>query len=218
MKCILFLILICTTTQPRSFFNMFHPASARILILEASGDAMHPGRIIDGNFESSVSFTIAQKLKEALAQISPGTKVIINRTPGQAVALLQNAQLANKLSADLYISINCYAHTHAHPAISVYQFFNGDTSILKKDSIGFYYSDQAHALNASQTTAWANTLKKLLAQSPELELQGAYKLPFKPLMGIMASAIGIEIGLQSVNDIALIVTPLAQALQKILEE
>ena len=50
-----------------------------------------------------------------------------------------------------------------------------------------------------KTNSWAAEIKKNNRRTSQIEVQGVYKLPFKPLMGIEASAIGIEIGLSSAN-------------------
>lgn len=216
LKLFLFILLIHSATFARWPFNLFEAKKPFMLILEASGDAATPGRTIFNNFENAVCFTIAQHIKQILDQFDGRAKICINRTPTELLAPLQNAQFANKLQADLYISIHCYQQTRAEPTISIYQYSYHEPLIIKKGSLGFYSYDQIYALNEHQTDGWAHEIKKSLAQQNHVGIQGVYKIPFKPLMGIEASAIGIEIGLNTDTNLTRIAYIISEALNPLM--
>lgn len=165
-------------------------------MIEAAGDNTHPGRIIDDSFESSITFEIAHALKNKLLEECPTAKIIINRTLGETVAPLQNANFANKLDVDLYLSIHAFAETETKPRIFIYQFSYSD-SFIAKDSMSFYPFDKIYLIHEPQTSKGANQMHQTLANNQSVQTKKIPKLPFKPLIGIKAPAIGLELGLKN---------------------
>lgn len=215
MKKLFFLsCFIPVIIQARWPFDIFEPQRPFVLILEATGDAVTPGRTIFNNFENSVSYTLARQIKEQLDALYFRTKIMLNRTPTEILAPFQNAQFANKLNADLYLSIHCYQQNHGQPTITLYQYSYREPSVVKKDSLGFYAYDQIYLCNESQTNNWAQELKKLLTEQNLIDARGPYKLPFKPLMGINASALSIEIGVTADTNLEHIMQILSHAIQQ----
>ncbi|CAN5192380.1 hypothetical protein BH09DEP1_BH09DEP1_0770 [soil metagenome] len=213
-KIILFIFILgVQQAQARWPFDLFEHKKPFTLILEASGDALHAGRTIGNHFENSISFTICHQIKEIIDAQHLRMRLFINRTPTEVIMPLQNAQFSNKLNTDLYLSINCYQHTQSKPRITLYHYSYNDSFVLKKGCLGFYTADQVYLLNEPQTNSWASELKKILYEQDQIEIQGTYKLPFKPLAGIEASAIGIEIGISSDHELPLIITSVSQALE-----
>lgn len=168
-------------------------------MIEASGDSAHPGRSIDDNFESSITYEIAQSLKAALLEQCPHLKVLINRSPHETIAALQNANFANKLNVDFYVSIHAFTEAETKPRIYVYQFSYRDNFISKDadQRLSFYPFDKIYLINTTQTTTWAQQIKQLLERDQRWSTHGPFAIPFKPLIGIKAPAIGIEIGLKN---------------------
>ena len=165
-------------------------------MIEAAGDTTHPGRVIDDSFESSITFDIAHALKNKILEECPTAKIIINRTLGETVAPLQNANFANKLDVDLYLSIHAFAETEPKPRIFIYQFSYLD-SFIAKDGLSFYPFDKIYLVHEPQTTQWVQLIQKSLSQNQSAQTKKIAKLPFKPLIGIKASAIGLELGLKN---------------------
>lgn len=198
-------------------FNIFQNKKPFTVVIEASGDAFSSGRTICNNFENALNFTIAQNSKEMINAHLVNTQLFINRTPSEIIAPLQNAQFANKLNADLYISIHCYQHAQNRPHITLYQYSYKEPVILKKGNLGFYRFDQIYLLNEPQTTIWAQEFKKILSEQNHIDILGVYKLPFKPLMGIEASAIALEVGMSSEQELPLIITILSNALEQFIK-
>ena len=194
MKKIL-LLLLMPCMNHAWFFTM--PAEKPfVILLEASGDTIHPGRSIDDSFESSITFEIAQTIKQRLLAQYPHVKVMLNRTSTETIAPLQNANFSNKIDADCYISIHAFAETEIKPRIFIYQFSYHDDFIAKDNGLSFYPFDKIYLINQNKTNAWAQQLKQTFEKNSTVHVNGIYAFPFKPLIGIKAPAIGIEIGLK----------------------
>ena len=71
-------------------------------------------------------------------------------------------------------------------------------------------------VNQQQTNAWAQKIAQSLKSHNEFTILGSYKIPFKPLIGIKASGLGLEIGLKNKNDWQQYIEPLAESLTPII--
>lgn len=219
MKKSFILLTILTTLSLRAewFDRFFHKAPSFTVFIDAGGDATQGGRIIDNNYESSINFTIAQSLKNALMEAHSGVKIILNRTPTETICPLQNAQFANKLGIDLYIHI-CSTQSPQTSSITLYQFSSNQKTVLKKGSLGFFSYDQIYLMHEHQTTEWAHSIKKNLIDQHHSTISGVYKMPFKPLMGINAPAIAIEVGIHRLDELNTLIEQLARALSSFLSK
>lgn len=215
MKKIFFLFVSFFSCSHAWFFN-FALKKSFVLMLEAGGDCTQMGRGINDNFESAITLEWAGALKRKLEQNRPTTKIVINRTIGQKVEPLQNAQVANILDVNLYISLHAYHQNNAAPTMFIYQFSYQDPYICKSCDLSFCSIDTAYLANKSQTTAWANVIKQTLCAAG-IPVHGVYQLPFKPLLGIKVPSIGIEIGLQKSTQWQENIDGLAQAIIKIID-
>ena len=56
-----------------------------------------------------------EKIKEIIEERAPHIKVIITRMPGDNVYDLQNASLANRIHADLFMNLNFYYTQETKP-------------------------------------------------------------------------------------------------------
>lgn len=186
-----------------------------VILIEASGDSAHPGRTIDDSFESAITFEIAQALKQALIKQDQNIKVLINRSAHEVVAPLQNANFANKLTVDLYLSIHAFYETEIKPRLFIYQFSYKDPIIQKKESLSFYPIDKVYLSNQKQTDICASHIKKSLEHYTLWQTQGIFSMPFKPLLGINAPAIGIELGLKNRSEWTNYIEAIASALSQI---
>lgn len=217
-KIFILLVMLYTLCLHAEWFDrFFQRANSFTVFVDAAGDATQGGRIIDNNYESSINFTIAQSLKNALATSHPHLKIVLNRTPLETIAPLQNAQFANKLGVDLYIHI-CSVQSPQTSSITLYQFSSDQKTILKKGSLGFFPYDQIYLMHEHQTTEWAHSIKKNLIDQHHSTISGVYKMPFKPLVGINAPALAIEVGIQSLDDLDPLIEQLARALSSFLSK
>jgi len=88
-----------------------------IIMLDPAGDAQYAGRRIDDSFERGLTLRCAEQLKQRLEQLFPQIHVVLTRLPGETVQPLQNANFANRLSVDLYLSIHFYHETATKPEL-----------------------------------------------------------------------------------------------------
>ena len=190
------------------------------IMLDPAGDARETGRIIEDSLERAITIEFAQKLQEEIESYLPNSKVIITRSPGELVRPLQNANFANRLPVDLYLSINCVHAPKNKPTLYVYQFSLGDTFVTKSYNLAMTPYDKAHQHNAAQTTEYGKKIVNTLSEKDYVRLfktEGAYQLPFAPLIGIQAPALGLEISVPSKTEWKQFVQPLAFSIATALE-
>lgn len=205
---------VCATNSSTQSEKQF------VIMLDPAGDESHTGRVIENTFERGLTLQCAQALQEELEKRMPDCTVSITRNAGQATVALQHATLANRMKADLYLSIHFFQETGVKPTVSLYQFSYNDDQLTLPATLAFHPYDQAHRMHGAQTSAWIGILKaKLAAESYKkgCEVKGAFKIPFAPLIGIIAPAIGIEAGLIHATDWHLLIEPIIQSITTIKE-
>lgn len=212
-------IFILILSFPIQNYAWFFSSSSRkpfLVFLESSGDRKNTGRTIGDTYESTLTLIIAQALKTKVLELDPSIKIIINRSPGEEIIPLQNANFSNKINTDLYISINAFAQTTPKPSIYIYQFSYADNTISKYDDLTFYPIDKIYLMNELQTTSWNTIIHQALLTNKLVEVYGIYKIPCKPLLGIKASACALEFGLNNQTDWQLSIDSIATAILTII--
>lgn len=193
----------------------------RIIIIDPSGDAKRTGRKIGDNFERGLTLQCAEKIKEMIEAQTSHIKVIITRMPGDVVYDLQNASLANRLNADLYINLNFYHCQETKPTVFLYQFSYGADFACCNQSLTLNTYDQAYRINKTVTDEISQHLKKFLVL-PKYQglfsVDGVYALPIKPLIGIVAPSISIEAGLKNKELWVNYVEPLVRGILAVVDE
>ena len=134
------------------------------IMLDPAGDAQYAGRHIEDCLERGVSLQFAEKLKEELEKQYKNVKVVLTRFAGEAVQPLQNANFANRLDVDFYLSIHFYQETAVKPHLYLYCFSYNDDFITGRAELFFYPYDQAHLINKETTKMFANKLKQFFLQ------------------------------------------------------
>lgn len=217
MKNYFFLFLFLYGTPVTAWnLNFFSPKKPFLLFLEAAGDSRTVGRIIDTQFESSVCLELAQTIQRFYNdKTSSLFECLVNRTPGQTLALYANQQYANKLSIDLYVSVNAYFSPEKTPSVTIYRFSYNDPIILTDKNISFIPFDTIYLINESSSTRMALQFKEYLNTSAHLEVDGPYALPFNPLIGIKSAAFGIEVSGNSDTNLEELASIIADGLRRI---
>lgn len=189
------------------------------VMIDPSGDAKHTGRVIQDTFERGITLQCAELLKKELNKTVPDVRVVLTRVPGETIQPLQNASFANRLQADLYLSISFYLESDIPSHIALYQYITNQTDYWHKYSpLCFYHVSQAHLINIGFTTLLTKKLLKILQNSsanPFFLPQGLFAIPYKPLVGIKAPAIAIEAGINQKDDFKHIIKPLVTFIQEI---
>lgn len=217
-KLLIFFLLLFTSylfLRPISQQNFF------LIMLAPAGDAKNIGRIIGDSFERGITLQYAEQLKKIVEAQCSNVTIIVNRFPGDVISPLQNASFANRLQVDLFISIHFYQTTEIKPHLHLYQFSYNDDFITLPSVLSFYPYDQAHLFNKEKTALYISTIKQVCEKNEYQKLfttNPIIKIPFKPLIGVIAPAIGIEIGLKNSLDWQQYIGPLAQSIFVIVED
>jgi len=209
---ILFFTLHLTAQAPGTFS----------IIIDPAGDAQTTGRKLHDNFERGLTLQCAEQLQELLENKYPYVRVILTRFPGETVQPLQNAHFANRLNAQLYLSINFYQEAEKLSKLFIYHLCYDTNTLVptKKTALAFIPYDQAHLESSSTTQAYARKIDQHFKQSQYRTIfstHGIIGLPFKPLAGIKAPALALEIGLSSTDDWKAYCQALADSLAPIIE-
>ncbi len=191
------------------------------LMIEPAGDAQHAGRIIDDCFERGIALQCAESLKKQIEQTYPGVRIILSRFPGESLEQLQNANFANRLGVDLYISLHFYQESQAKHTITFYYFsYNNVTDFWHKrnDELAFVPYDKAHFDSIGQSKSYATLFFDTFSKkefNSLFDVREPIGIPFKPLIGIALPAIAIEASLKKKEDWKLYCKPIIDVFDKV---
>ena len=170
-------------------------------MLDPAGDSKQIGRTLYNSFERSATFQFAQELKRQIQITYPHVNVILSKSAAQTLEKLQSASFANRLNVDLVLNLNFYKETAIKPHIFLYQFKNQIFfSTPNTEQLQFYPYQQAFMINFDRTRSWIASMQKSLQNKHYhhyFTCHQALAIPFKPLIGIIPVAIGIEIGIKA---------------------
>ena len=189
--------ILCCTTQT---FGWLYQQPTFTIMLDPAYEAKNMGRSLYNNFERGATLQFAQELKKQITCQYPHVTVVLSRTAGESLEKLQSASFANRLNVNLVLHINFYKEAKVKPQIFLYYFKNQSYfSHNRPGQLYFYPYHQAFTFNFDRTTQWVGYMQKHLQQinfKHYFECKNAIALPFRPLVGITAPAIGIEIGIK----------------------
>ncbi len=210
------LIVSLALFSQRGIINQSHVFS---LMLDPAGDAKHTGRRLEDSFERGITLQCTEQLKKVLEKRHPNMRVVLTRFPGESLQPLQNANFANRLDVDFYLSIHFFQEKNIKPQLFLYHFSYNDDFITKVFDLCFYRYDQAHLFNMPTIKLWGNTIKNVLEKElykKQFDVHSVFKLPFKPLIGIKAPAIALEAGLKYKDDWYIYIEPIADSISAII--
>jgi hypothetical protein len=213
-KALLFLLFMTLNAKRNRPFTV---------MLDPAGDAQHAGRKIHDYFERGLTLQCAEHLKEALEKSAPHLRIILTRFPGETLQPRQNASFANRLEVDLYISIHFFEKKESNPHAFLFYFCTDPiTDFWKNPSteLTFIPFHQGHKQAIEQSVEQATTLYNFLHTNYKdyFSCNKPLGIPFKPLCGITAPAIGIECSLNTTQDWAHYVKPFSEGIIKIIEQ
>lgn len=184
-------------------------------MLDPAGDAKHTGRHIDDLFERGITLQCAEKIKDIIEQRCPSVKVFLTRLPGDIVYDLQNAAFANRLNANLFVSINFYHTNEARPTLFLYTFSYADTFVHHSDTLAFHSYDTAHITHKDMTMLMTKTIMHELRKDQYQTLfscSGPHALPTKQIIGICCPSMVIDAGLKDKLSWIYYTQPIADAI------
>ena len=140
---------------------------------------------------TSAATQIALQLKSKLESYQRVLQVVI--APNAA------AQTANQLGAQLFISLTVSA-TAQTPAAWHWYYYTRQRFCpqLTPQRLAFYPAHELYRFHCDQTSNWAHKLSAYLAQTPyqtQFVSHPPLGLPYRPLLGVNAPAIGLELHL-----------------------
>lgn len=192
------------------------------LMIDPAGHAQQTGRKLWSGFERAETFKCAEALKTAFENFSNTLRVIITRAPGEEIVPLQNASFANRLGVDFFLRIQCIKENGEKPSIAIY-YHEHDPLIDKAQRATQPYAfvpiTNAHFHSIGRSINIAQSLSAALSASDypkNFACGGTYGLPLKPLVGITAPALLIEIGLCADDQWQLFIDPIVRELCTIL--
>lgn len=209
--------IILTYFFTYSFLALAKPFT---IMINPAGDAKDAGRMLHDSFERGVTLRFAQELKRNLENFYPNLRIVITRIPGETLEYLQNANFANRLNTDFYLSIHFYKESAVIPRIYIYHYLTDTFYVKPNINLFFYNFDLAHLININKTIEYAQKFKNVFSNSiykNEFEFKGFYAIPFKPLVGIKSPALAIEIGLKNTNDFSVYTKIIIEAINQIIQ-
>lgn len=225
---LLIISLIFLELCPWSFFSEA-PKSPLVsekppftIMIDPAGDARNPGRVIDDTYERSLTMQCAEELKQLLETDSIKCRIILTRFAGETIEPFQTITFANRLGVDLYISLNFFHQSAETPQLYFYTLIYDpatDFAERKGTSLELLPYDQAykHSLTKMKrfsTLAFAHC--KEVSASYHATCHSPREIPYKPLIGIMAPAVGIEVGIHHKNQAKALTPLIAEALNAII--
>ncbi len=189
--------------------------NANTLMIAPAGDVNTPGRKLSGGYERGVALQLAEALKEKLK--THGVTVHLSRSAGEAVPELGHESYANRAAVDKFVSLHVYQAQEAKPHISLYGLVYNllVDGQLQHDEHAFLPLGEAHFASVTKSKNVGDKVYELLQIKENerlLSCSPLVRLPYKPLRGVVAPAIGIEIGLSGDEQWESLVAPLARAI------
>ena len=188
-----------------------------LVMLDPAGHAKNVGRRLVEGYERAETFKFAEKLQEALKN-KYGARAVLTRYPGEEIVDLQNASFANRLAVDFYLNINMYRQEAVKPKIYMYHLvYNPMIDLVRRvvDPFSFLPIHQSHFANIGKTRNIGKWIKDVLVMpyyQKRFDFFGLFGIPFRPLCGVIAPAVGIEIGICEEDQWKNLVDPLVESL------
>jgi len=188
-----------------------------LVMIDPAGHAKNVGRRLVESYERGETFKFAEKLKDALSE-KYGVRSVLTRYLGEEIIELQNASFANRLQVDFYLSLHIYREETVKPKIFIYHLIYDpmvDWARRTIDNLLFMPIHQAHFKGIHKTKFFCSQIKSFLSLADcqkKFDFYGPYGIPFKPLVGVCAPAIGIEVGINEEDKWKNLIEPLVESL------
>lgn len=204
--------------EPELIIPEIPPPPRYTLIIDPAGGA-NAGREIDDAFEGTLTLEFAQALRKTIEEKLPGVRVIFTRLTGDLVDRFQNTSFANRLNPDLYLSIHISKQKEKDTKLFIYRLlYNPATDLWDKkvDELSLLPYRQAYRLHLQKTATISKTIYDECRKEKMVSCMPPQSFPFKPLAGLTAPAIGIEIGIRKKDDWQKCIPLLATAIEVII--
>ncbi|MFH0898932.1 MAG: N-acetylmuramoyl-L-alanine amidase [bacterium] len=191
-----------------------------IIMLCPAGDAKNPGRTLTAGYERGQTFRFAEQLQQKLSQ-HYGFQTIIARKPGYYSTNLQTASFANQLSCNFFLKIHIYKENIVKPQIYMYHHVYNpltDSTLKSFSAYDFIPLHLAHTCNICTSKAIGDKIKTSLSKdTKKFDCYGPYGIPLVSLVGILAPALLIEIGIDQDNKWQTMIDEITQSLHVLVD-
>ena len=215
-------LLILSGTVASSLTSKNEPSKDFTLVLDPAGDTQNSGRVIGNQFERGLTLQCAEYIKNQLHKEFPTIRITLTRFPGEtAPVAYKNASFANKIGANLYISLHLYQQ-HDTRTLGIYTFGRGDTppSRTHKKQLSFTPVHKVHQKSSPVSQQYAQLLYEELV--PLFEKGGLVyaptAVPLKALEGLDCPAFCIELSTTHKHDALRLMDSLCQALIPVINQ
>lgn len=187
-----------------------------VIMLDPAGDHNDSGRLIKNQYERTITIKYTQAIKQELEKGASRVLILLSRIPGQKIQQIEKAQCANQLNIDLFIRFQFYQTEKIKAQM---HFFYYKTEPWNHSAATIFVPfEKAHITNRIKTDHFARHFKKSLSDKildRYYDIHDPIGIPCKPLKGILAPAVCIEIGLKDPDHWSECVKPIAESLEKI---
>ncbi len=198
------------------FLFSFLPSLARYkpytIMIDPAGDARQPGRLIHDSLERGITFQYAQSVKKLLEKIS-SCSVILSREPGEIIYQFQNANYANRMQIDLYITVHACSSSGIKSILDLYYYGSQELVPTQPNQLSMTPLNKAYQKNFHQTQSIAHQIKETITNYyPHICLRGIHMFPIKTLKGLCVPSFQVELSLAKNDDWQQFVEPVAVAI------
>lgn len=195
-----FLLLVCVAVP--SMCAAAQERSYKVIMIDPAGHAKQTGHRLVQSYERAEMFQCAEAMKRSL-ESRFNVRVILTRGPGEEIIPLQNASFANRLEVDFFLRLHCFHHEQERPRLWLYHLIFDpmmDRAQRKHDQLSFTPVFQAHFYKSNESFGLGKDMMSYFSGSAgqkSCDIAGLYGVPLKPLIGIVAPALVVEIGLSA---------------------
>jgi N-acetylmuramoyl-L-alanine amidase len=197
-------------------------ASPLLVMIDPAGHSKDTGRKLHQGYERAETYQWAEALKKGLESQLSYVRVILTRAPGDEIVDLQNASFANRRKVNLFIRLQLYPEASEKPQLHLYYHLM-DPLIdgIKKTTEPFLFIPihQAHFAALGTSKYYATQLQSFFSAPSiikQLDCHATLGLPLKPLTGIQAPALLLELGVHHDHDWSLALEYLVQGIASLL--
>lgn len=192
-------LLKATSCNSFSLFSSNSDTPAKVFKISLN-PAPQADRIICDNTEEYLAFELCQAIQAKLAAAHSQIQINLTREPGAELSRLQIASHSNQSQINLFLSLHVYQTCSPKPIVNIFYYTKQRfCSNLNFTNLSFINYSNAYLANCDQTINWGHKMTNYLDQNKKqlFEIEPLLGLPFKPLAGIQAPALSIEIGLKN---------------------
>lgn len=204
------------------FISLSHKTLGLVVIIDPAGDSKITGRVFPDQYERNITMHCAECIKKILEEESSISKnplqIFITHTTGQIKKELEFQQFSNILEADFFIHISAVPKIACPPAIFLYRLnFSDQLAIQQKSSQLFIPFDEVHIQSSRASEQFGKNMYNYLNQEEFRRLYTIHNLlavPCKPLIGVQAPGIMIELAVDSCATIDNLIPTLSLAIHQ----